>query len=323
MQKIIILLALITFTANAQKQFKHPEGPSQQCRDDAGSPWGDDSPNYRYFDGYAFKANLNKGGKCPTPLAKACEDKGVIAAYHDGPVDCGGRGWFCIIEDQPGHRMPERGIKNGKFPDANFAFCDQKDFEHDRDGHCHGSDVADTYGWWVRDHWHRNYAGKIRCCCGWGNADRGGQMDGYVNRCDYRKHVTPKVLPKCRDANEEHKVDWHSNCEKLTKPDPAQCWSWTGFGPANLDGPPDNENDENEEEDDDEEEKVLECSDFRKPRKCKKRGGCQWDKKEKQCSKKQAKVNCASIKKKRKCKKNKLCTFVPFMGCQNNPQRRY
>merc|ERR1712226_933436 len=101
----------------------------------------------------------------------------------------------------------------------------------DRDGHCHGSDVDDTYGWWIRDHWHRNYAGRLKCCCDW------QATIGVVNRCDYRKHVTQAALATCRDANEEHDVDWHPGCTpqqyaNYQEPPAEQCWEVTSFGPG-------------------------------------------------------------------------------------------
>jgi len=208
---------------------RFPEGPNQQCRDDAGPPWTDDGKT-AYYVGFSAKPKLLGNGACPLPLRSSCEKKGALAAFHDGPVNCGGKGWFCIITRQKGHRNPEvKANKDGTFPfpDSNFAFCPQND--HDRDGHCHGSDEDDVYGWWVRDHWHRNYAGKVKCCCGWESSA------GVANRCDYRKKVTPAVLKNCRDANEEHKVDWHPSCKgdwRSKAPPADQCWEMEGFGPG-------------------------------------------------------------------------------------------
>jgi len=208
---------------------RFPEGPNQQCRDDAGPPWVDDGET-AYYVGFSAKPKLLGNGECPLPLRSSCEKKGALAAFHDGPVNCGGKGWFCIITRQKGHRNPEvKANKDGTFPfpDSNFAFCPQND--HDRDGHCHGSDKEDVYGWWVRDHWHRNYAGKVKCCCGWESSA------GVANRCDYRKKVTPAVLKNCRDANEEHKVDWHPSCKgdwRSKAPPADQCWEMEGFGPG-------------------------------------------------------------------------------------------
>lgn len=211
-----------------------PEGPNQQCRDDAGPPWVDDG-DVAYYVGWPNRPILPASGECPAPLAGACETKTKLAAYMDGPIDCGGKGWFCRIFNTDYHEAP------GGFADSNYASCNQADTNHDRDGHCHGSDVEDTYGWWVRDHWHRNYAGKVKCCCDW----EGGTV-GVVNRCDYRKHVTPEVLETCRDANEEHEVDWHPDCQPIhaqnyKEPDANTCWEIDYFAPGPYeDGPPEN-----------------------------------------------------------------------------------
>mmetsp|Transcript_96662 Transcript_96662/g.207421 ORF Transcript_96662/g.207421 Transcript_96662/m.207421 type:complete len:468 (-) Transcript_96662:61-1464(-) len=222
-----VVIAL-SFISTAKGGF--PDGPNQQCHDDAGPPWMDDGP-VPYYAGYPNKPVLPVTGECPPPLSAACAAKGALAAHMDGPVACGGKGWFCRIFDQPGHRMP--GMSGGRFPDSNFASCNQTDTAHDLDGHCHGSDVDDVYGWWVRDHWHRNYAGSLKCCCNW------EATIGVVNRCDYRKHVTPDALETCRDANEEHNVDWHPDCtiehfNNYKEPPAETCWELTSFGPGSF-----------------------------------------------------------------------------------------
>ena len=78
-------------------------------------------------------------------------------------------------------------------------------------------------------------AGRLHCCCGWSD----GTMNGVVNQCDYRKHVTPQVLPTCRDANEEHNGGHEDGCARhsskpfvdpLTSPDAnAKCWTLSNF----------------------------------------------------------------------------------------------
>lgn len=209
-----------------------PDGPNQQCADDAGPPWLDDGPT-AYYVGYPNDPVLPPSGECPAPLSAACASKGTLAAYLDGPVDCGGQGWFCRITDQPDHRAP--GVTSG-FPDCNYASCNQSDSDHDQDGHCHGSDIDGVYGWWIRDHWHRNYAGYLKCCCDW-TASR-----GIVNRCDYRKLVTTETQPACRDANEEHTVDWSPGCtqedfQNYQEPPDATCWELRSFGPGGSGDP--------------------------------------------------------------------------------------
>ena len=177
---------------------KSPEGPSQQCRDDAGAPWADDE-GAAYYENPGQRATpvLNASGICPTPLEAACKRKGVLGAHLDGPVDCGGRGWHCRI-------LPQKGWSNPDYVDLNMQHCNETDAdESDQGGHCHGSDNDNVYGWWVRDHWHRGYTGSLHCCCnpapGWPEGLR-----GLVNRCDYRRYIAPKDLSSCRDANEDH-----------------------------------------------------------------------------------------------------------------------
>merc|ERR1712004_141429 len=111
--------------------------------------------------------------------------------------------------------------QNPDYVDLNMQLCNAPDAdESDQGGHCHGSDRDDVYGWWVLDHWHRGYAGDLKCCCnpapGWPEG-----LKGLVNRCDYRRHIAPKDLGKCRDANEDHpgpplsKNSFEAGCEKF------------------------------------------------------------------------------------------------------------
>ena len=131
-----------------------PEGPNQQCEDDQGPSWDEDRELYgrfkRYYDDTPAAPVLGPGGVCPDPLAGACASKGIKEAFMDGPVDCGGQGWFCRI-------LPQEGWSGTPFAsgDANFAHCrsPRADFRDD-EGHCHGSDDDGVYGWWVRDHWY-------------------------------------------------------------------------------------------------------------------------------------------------------------------------
>ena len=117
--------------------------PSRLCAPlgspQAGPPWGDDAEYFpagtRYHTGTpAF------GVDCSPPISGACSAKGKLAGQLDGAVDCGGRGWFCRIMEQPGWVNPQ-------FNDNNFAHCNSSTAdERDNDGHCHGSDTDNTYG---------------------------------------------------------------------------------------------------------------------------------------------------------------------------------
>ena len=209
-----------------------PEGPSQQCADDAGPPWADDAetyPNARYHDDTPATPSLLEDGACAAPLSAACEAKGARAAYLDGPVDCGGAGWFCRIMPQDG--WTSRGTLGG---DLNFDHCNET-ANDDLTGHCHGSTDDATYGWWIRDHWFRGYAGSLFCCCDW------ERTKGVVSRCDYRMPVTDVGdggaydLETCRDANEDHGYGYEGRCKSKYEPfdDPLdstdQCWALTSF----------------------------------------------------------------------------------------------
>jgi hypothetical protein len=207
-----------------------PEGPSQFCRHDAGPPWADDAehfPGGRYHDASPAAPLLAPGSECPAPLTAACSRKGAKAAHLDGPVDCGGRGWFCRSLKQ------RQWVPAGGFRDANFAHCNVSDAdERDDDGHCHGSSADDTYGWWVRDHWFRGYAGTLHCCCDW------RATAGLVNRCDYRRHVDEADVGSCRDANERHGLGYEDGCaahasvpfvDPLDSGALAECWSVASF----------------------------------------------------------------------------------------------
>lgn len=121
-----------------------PDGPNQQCRDDAGPAWVDDvshfAANTRYHTGSPACAQVDSTGACPSPLAAACATKGAKAAFLEGPVNCGGQGWYCRI-------LPQSGWNDDK-TDSNFNHCNitsrmsgYNDAEApNEDGHCHGSD---------------------------------------------------------------------------------------------------------------------------------------------------------------------------------------
>ena len=170
---------------------------------------------------------VGDGDDCPAPLATACAAKDKRAAFLAGPIDCDAKGWFCRIARQDGF-VPSDG-----FRDANFAHCNRTDADlSDADGHCHGSAFDETYGWWVRDHWFRGYAGLLTCCCDW------QALKGLTNRCDYRRPVSfGKDLETCRDANEDHGSSYEGTCAAYADvpfDDPAlrqhgQCWSVSKF----------------------------------------------------------------------------------------------
>ena len=97
---------LIAAALGVRAGIPSPEGPSQQCRDDAGPGWPDDfnnlPPGEKYFTTTPATPHLDAQGTCPAPLAGACAAKGAKDAFMEGPVDCGGAGWFCRIMPQAG-----------------------------------------------------------------------------------------------------------------------------------------------------------------------------------------------------------------------------
>lgn len=195
-----------------------PEGPSQQCSEDAGPVWNDDGatyPNKHYWSGSPAEPILPESGKCPPPLAASCKRKGIKAAYLDGPINCGDKGkkgFFCRITPQKGwlnkHPSPMSGDPPGPpgagvFREANFYHCNKtatpgEDSVEASDGHCHGGIHDSVYGWFVRDHWFRGYAGTLHCCCNY------GATKGVVNSCDVRRPVPEAEQKKgCTDPNED------------------------------------------------------------------------------------------------------------------------
>ena len=99
-----------------------------------------------------------------------------------------------------------------------------------------------SYNRWIRDHWYRQYNGKVRCCCGW---FEGGTQPLYdrriANGCDYRRLVTStEDINNCRDANEDHNMGFDDGCDRekyessqLNQPIPEDdnvCWEIERFG---------------------------------------------------------------------------------------------
>lgn len=228
---------------------------SQQCRDDAGPLFVDDEetfgPGGKYHDGSAAYPQLLEDGSCAKPLQGACasrDDK--KSAYLEGPIDCGNKGWYCRI-----YNDEENGWANiNLVGDYNFGNCNStssfEDAGYDRDGHCHGSSVDNTYYWWIRDHWYRQYNGRVRCCCGWYEGGTQPLFSGRIaNRCDYRRLVTEtENLDNCRDANEGHNLGYDDiGCDasyqssQLNSPIPEDddvCWEIQRFGFTEEGGSP-------------------------------------------------------------------------------------
>ena len=148
-----VLLSIILFHAGVDYTNADINWPeySQQCRDDSGSPYADDEETYnggKYHDGSAAYPVLQGDGECALPMQNACQSRpSPKTAYLEGPIDCGGNGWYCRIHNDEENDWPNINL-NG---DVNFGNCNSTDaFEdagYDRDGHCHGSDNDSTYYW--------------------------------------------------------------------------------------------------------------------------------------------------------------------------------
>ena len=262
---IVTLLAAIFFAKGGEA---FPDY-TQQCTDDAGPPYGDDEENFGsnpYHFGSEAQPVLKSNGQCADPLEGACGARGdAKTAYLEGPIDCGNNGWYCrILVDE---NFPPVALTS----DLNFGYCNQTEgFEdpgYDGDGHCHGSDADSTYYWWVRDHWFRQYNGRLRCCCNWESGPDFLTAGRITNRCDFRKELQPGEADSCRDANEEHNQSFNDGCDpsfgdaQLGKPlveNDAQCWEVTRFGFSESDedvidgGEGEAEEDDEEDEDMDE-----------------------------------------------------------------------
>jgi len=220
---------------------------SQQCRDDAGPPFVDDEPGAYYHDSNSAAYPILQNGACPKPLEYACSARpNPKTAYLEGPIDCGDKGWYCRI--MPDQSWPPVGLT----ADVNFGHCNTTagidDAGFDQDGHCHGSSHDNTYYWWIRDHWHRQYNGRIRCCCGWFEAAPGSNGANtalydrrIANRCDYRRQLPRSEDPNtCRDANEGHGMGFDDiGCDpqkvnsQIGSPIPESddyCWEIGRFG---------------------------------------------------------------------------------------------
>merc|ERR1712003_139478 len=206
-----------------------------------------------------------------------------------------------------------------------------------------GSDKDNTYYWWVRDHWHRQYNGHLRCCCGWEEGSDTPMFAGRIgNRCDFRRQVTQdEDLSKCRDANEEdvdnlpHGLSYEGGCNdqynnQIGSPipeDDSMCWEVRYFGEAGDDN-------DDEEENDDGDNEGPECEGMKK-QKCKKMNECTWDAKEKVCVEacdgedcnneedSEDEEGCEAIKRQKDCKKDPDCKWNKSKKvCKESPSNK-
>mmetsp|Transcript_28078 Transcript_28078/g.64267 ORF Transcript_28078/g.64267 Transcript_28078/m.64267 type:complete len:433 (-) Transcript_28078:184-1482(-) len=336
----------------AELPFKWP-AYNQQCRDDAGPPFGDDVK--KYYDGQKVKPVLMADGSCVPRMERACaQHKNPRVAYLEGPLACKNEGWYCRIVMQDG--WPNVNLRG----DLNFGHCNStasfSDDGYDRDGHCHGSSDDSTYYWWIRDHFNRQYNGRVRCCCGWYDGEKkdGAKIaassfpdpmyKGRIgNRCDYRRLVTQNEnLQNCRDANEDHGLGFDDTCpqgktcvarlgcdakfrNQIGKPIPENdnvCWEMQNFGYSENGGGDDDKGDD----DDD-----GECGDKSGPFFFKKSGNakvvknCAWLRKQNAkkikniCKRKTAPVGFLTASE--RCKES--CKLCKDDDCRDEPGKYY
>lgn len=160
-------------------------------------------------DQYILKPSVPLDGSCPSPLAEACiqkegetKEQAHVRAYMEGPPNCGDKGFFCRILQDPAGRGGMTGGPGDVFVgNENFGYCVDRAVDrridwnnlgrqpNNNDGHCHGSDVDEVYIGVLYDHYYRPYRGTLTCCCGLEKRDENNDWTPakeYISRCDYR-----------------------------------------------------------------------------------------------------------------------------------------
>lgn len=211
----------------------------QQCDNDDGPRFENDAMNFgngRYHTGGSATAVLQNGA-CAAPLQGACSSHNDnTQAYLEGPIDCGGNGFFCTVVEQDDWE-PRELLRN-----ANFGYCNSTEafasHEYEADGHCHGSNDDSTYYWVLRDHWFRQYNGRMRCCCNWNSGDDNLFEGRFTNRCDYRRMIPKRREGDCVQAN-RNAGNYEGGCDSSLETtqvgspvpeDDSKCWEITHFG---------------------------------------------------------------------------------------------
>ncbi|KAL3939521.1 MAG: hypothetical protein SGBAC_005771 [Bacillariaceae sp.] len=214
---------------------------SQQCDRDEGPRVENDAETFgtsaKYHHDSQASPVLQSNGECADPLKGACSIRNdPKLAYMEGPIDCGGNGFFCTVVEQEDWE-PRELLDN-----LNFGYCNRTEAfdgtEFQEDGHCHGSDDDSAYYWVLRDHWFRQYNGRLRCCCDWDQGDDPLTDGIFTNRCDFRRLVPQRQEGDCRNANKavknfEDGCDPGVEAEQIGNPVPendAVCWEVLNFG---------------------------------------------------------------------------------------------
>lgn len=251
--KLSILFLTIAGLSHARLSTSHNQGQrralatfplySQQCDRDEGPRVENDAGTFgigvKYHNESPAAPVLLANGECADPLKSACSLRNdPKLAYMEGPIDCGGNGFFCTVVEQEDWD-PRELLDN-----LNFGYCnrteafDNSDDQYQEDGHCHGSDDDSAYYWVLRDHWFRQYNGRLRCCCNWDEGEDPLSDGLFTNRCDYRRRVPERQEGDCRNANRAL-LNFEGGCDpdvedqQLGNPVPendAVCWEVLNFG---------------------------------------------------------------------------------------------
>eukprot|EP00193_Tetraselmis_chui_P005188 CAMPEP_0177767740 /NCGR_PEP_ID=MMETSP0491_2-20121128/9306_1 /TAXON_ID=63592 /ORGANISM="Tetraselmis chuii, Strain PLY429" /LENGTH=556 /DNA_ID=CAMNT_0019284415 /DNA_START=184 /DNA_END=1854 /DNA_ORIENTATION=+ len=200
---------------------------------------------------------------CPAPLADedgnpSCEpkdgetqDQAYVRAYMEGPINCGGKGFFCRMkEDHAGIEGGVTGTPGDQLlNNRNYGYCVDRAEDrqinwnslsrqpNNNDGHCHGSDIDASYIGVLHDHYYRPYRGDLECCCGMESRDGDNKWIpalNYISRCDYRGADQNDA-----DQNYEDGCSRDMNAFIPKEAFPAEdsmCWTMKNFGkpPANV-----------------------------------------------------------------------------------------
>ena len=147
---------------------------SQQCDRDEGPRVENDAETFgvgiKYHTNSPASPVLLANGECADPLKSACSLRNdPRLAYMEGPIDCGGNGFFCTVVEQDDWD-PRELLDNLNFGYCNTTEAFDANNDYQEDGHCHGSDDDSAYYWVLRDHWFRQYVRAFGTLCAYTSA---------------------------------------------------------------------------------------------------------------------------------------------------------
>eukprot|EP00873_Tetraselmis_striata_P033561 jgi/Tetstr1/453825/TSEL_040776.t1 len=160
-----------------------------------------------------------EGNPSCTPKDGESQDQAFVRAFMEGPINCGGKGFFCRMKED--HAGIDRGVTGTPgdqlLANRNFGYCVDRTVDrqidwnnlsrqpNNNDGHCHGSDLDERGD----------------------NEDWEPALD-YISRCDYRGATA-------NDANQNFERGCGRDIEKFIPKDdyPGEadmCWTVQNFG---------------------------------------------------------------------------------------------